>query len=943
MPQTAPVAIYRGLPGYDSIRAMTERFAASRDSILTSSNNAALVHAREVLLRNDEWRSKFEDSVIEIKALGELVRVFCEVTEAPVLPIASLEVQTALASIVAASLPTSSAFFDSRELPGFHEALASTLQELRRWRVKPEALSQLRPKAAEIGDFLRDFEDQLAAHRMTTLSHRIETVVSAAPAAPKAMKHVFWVGETEWPSLYVDLVRWMAAAGVHLHILVETHPTDRSFYPQTEVLLSQMPQAQVHTLQQLSHPHSRVFGEQILEPTDVRIIKAPDASVECERAISEVFDAQAVIYCRTVQEYAPHLHAAASRVGLRLSFERRQPLLENPFARFFLMAIRACAKNSIDLAASLALSSYSRIPVKNRESVFAAVRQTLRNDDPWSEMQAGIEGLPLWYSELAKWRETSLERERTLTDWIGQLKQLTSRMPWLDASLENDSGTKGFDASAQDSMIRSLEVSKINSDPKRRMSLVDFAEHLDETWRKAECWVRDHGDIKVVRSVSEIGDVERVIALGMVEGWFPKRRAEDPLLLDVDRKLLGLPDSYYRAEEDRREFHRLACSAKILVLTYPEVHDDGEQVESAFLEDIGGNFEEIKLEHRFPNPLFARFDVDRLAGAAWYGVEIEDPAINRQRELIERAVENSRMTRVENPAIAAKLRELPRPLSARHLRSLARCGFQYMCLAKFGLSQRGSASAWDRLADVVRKTNLAECTSVDALKEKLRDTLKEYIVDLRGVVDEEDLVVLHVAGPKALDEFAEREIAARDIWGTMPSRQNVRLHEAGFRTEIPGPNGTVTLDERIDVLYRRGEDTMPMRLGYVSASTEEEQLLRDLALLFVLNPASGPQRMAALDSLETGTRKAIARKKEAKESDLRSATLKGLRASTSRESAKPAVDWAAAFVKEQIHRATRGDFAPTPGEHCDRCRFPALCRGAKFSQLHATQATEELE
>lgn len=943
MPKPAPVAIFRGLPGHDSIRQMVERFASSRDCILTSSNNAALVHAREIVIHNDDWRYKFEDSVIEIKGLGELARVFCDFTDAPTLPVASLEVQAAIASIAAASLPTSSAYYDSRDLPGFHEALASTLQELRRWRMKPEALCRLRPKAAEIGELSRAFEDHLAAHCMTTLSHRVEAIVSAAPAAPNGLRHVYWVGETEWPPLYVDLIRWISAAGARVAVLVEDHPADEAFYPETRRLISQLPQAELRRLAQPAYPHSRVFAADSLEPTDVRIIKMPDASVECERAISEAFEARSVIFCRNIQDYWPHLHAAARRVGLQLALDRKQPLLDNPFARYFLQAVDVCATGSIELAASLAMSSYSRIQTQMRDSVYAAVRQTLRSDDPWSELQAGVEGLPRWYSSLAEWRQNGLEGARTLTDWILQLKQLTSKMPWLDASVESDSETKERDESARDSMIRSLEVSKINADPNRRMSLADFAKHLDATWRRAECWVRDRGDLKIVRSASEIGDVERAIVLGMVEGWFPRRRAEDPLLLDDDRRSLGLPDSYYKAEDDRREFHRLACSAKALVFTFPEMFDDGEQVESVFLDDIGGAREEVKLEFRFPRQQDARFEVDRLAAEAWYGIQMEAPVATARRKLIERAVENSRMMRVEDPKVGAMLRELPRPLLAGHLRSLARCGFQYMCRAKFGLSQQGSASAWDRLAEVVRKTKLAECVTVEALKDKLRHSLREYIAGLRGIVDEDDLVVLHVAGPKALDAFAEREIAAREVWGTMPVEQNIRLHEAGFRTEIPGPIGKVVFDERIDVLYRRGQDAMPMRLGYVSPSADDERLLQDLSLLFVLNPAHGSQRMAALDSIETGTRKAIARQKQNVKSDLRNAWQTGLHASTSSESAKPAIDWVASFLKEQIRRALHGDFVATPGEHCERCRFPALCRGAKFARLHASERTEELE
>jgi hypothetical protein len=940
MPTSAPVVVVKGLPGYDSIKQIAERFAASKGAILASTNTAAIVHARAIIENHPEGRYKYEDSDIEIMGVGELARIFCEFTDAPLLPVASTEVQTAIASIAASSLPRGSAYYESRELPGFHEALASTLQELRRWRKTPSMLSRLRPKVAEIGELFQAFESALADQRMTTLSHRIEGIVSSEPKKPNGLKHVFWIGETEWPPLMIDLISWMAAAGVAVTVLVEHHPSNHDFYFASNELLANLPQAKVETLRQQAPEHANVYGEQNLVESNVRLIRMPDPVVECEQAVSNVYGSKSVVYCRSPQEYAPYLHAAADRVGIALSIERQEPLLDNPFARHFLDAVIACAEGSIEAVASLAMSSYSGVPHRDRAQVRSTIRKALRSDSPWEELESGIESVPSWVSMLAEWRRTARESDKTLADWSLQLKQLTAKMPWIDVSLDRDSATRVRDESAQDAMIRSFEISKITAEPKRRLSLHEFAKHLDAIWRSTECWVRSNGDVRVVRSPFEIGNVDSVFAIGLIEGRFPKRRAEDPLLLDADRRELGLPDSYSKSEQERLEFHRLACQANELYFSYPETFAETEQVESAFLDDIGGDWEYVELEQRFPKPDRAKFTVDLLAAEAWYDEAPNQSIAAPERERIERAVENSRIPVVEDPAVAESLRKLPNPLFAGHLRSLARCPFQYLCTAKFGLRQQRPRSVWDHLATVVRRTNLGDCANSEDLKTKLQAGLQTLIEELRGSATEDELVLLRVAGSTALDAFAEREFAAREVWGTMPAQQDLRLHEAGFRTIIPGPSGEVRLDETIDVLYRRGQDVMPMRLGIVASSTNEDRLLEDVALLYVLNDKIDKDRMAAIDSLETGVRLAVSCGRGGNKSTLRSMLHKGIKVVEPDEGERETLRGVAAYIKQQISRAVSGNFLPQPGEHCERCSFAPLCRSARYSKLLADVAEE---
>ncbi|MCH8274005.1 MAG: hypothetical protein IH851_04375 [Armatimonadetes bacterium] len=975
------LTLVAGLPGFDSLRRFAERFASSPGAVFTSSNSATLAQVRDYMQSHEAGLRNLEEGRIEIKPLGELIRVFAAQANLPMLPVAGLEHQKAIAGAAAQTLPDDSPLAAVKHLPGFHEALVLTFQELRRHRVPAHALETLPARQKETADLMRRFDSLLETHRLTTLSHRIERLTETSPVRPRELRRVFWAGETDLPPLWIEFLRWTLGSGAHLSLLVERHPANDTLFPLCARVQSAFPSAKVEMLGQTPPMAASLFGETPLDPGPgrVRVLEAADAVCETEWALryaAEFLDsggkpAEVCLYCRSLEDYAPLISAAAKRLGLSLHMARQERLLTNPFARHCLAALRACSSGSVAQAAGLVMGGYSEIPPERRREAAAAVRRCAGADDPWSELaEAGRDRdtpVPIWFGRMADWRTTALESDGTLADWLRALDRLMSQMPWLDDSLSLGSPTAERDGSAQDAMVRSLRVSLLASDSSQRFRFEAFVDHVERTWRDTAYWARDRGGLRVASSPKEIGPAEFVIGLGLVEGRFPRRRAEDPILLDRDRQRLreqnpawDLPTSYEQAEEDRREFYRLVCSAPDLLLSRPRQISGHPEVPAAFLaeiEDAAPDTETIvrPLEQRFPRPVPGLPLADLLPAMEWWkeaaqGNEAEewagflDGEAKEQRERFRRAADNARSDDIQDDALRAEVAELPRPLRLHHLASLNRCPFQYLAQAKIELRPARPRWAWDRLTAVVRRTDLVTPKTVDELRERLMKSLNEELAAMRGEAPKEELDLMAVAAPRLLQAFARREMAAREAWELVPVAQNKRLHEVGMRNSVPYGGGEVLLDETVDLVYRRGDDLVPLRLAYATKDHyRSEEFTFENGLLLALLPNPKEERVAVADSLQNGLRRALARRKTNRSSRLPERRHDGLYVDRKAESSMPVLQTAREHLNGLLDIASSGRVRPKPGDHCRLCGFGSLCRRAQFSQLGALGDDSENE
>jgi hypothetical protein len=962
------LVLYVAPPGFRSALEFARVFAGTEGSVLTSSANSLLANLHHAITRDDNTLAKIEAGSLEILPFNEFIRRLASASGAPLFPILSLEYQRALMALACQTIPEHSEFAPVKAIPGFHDVLLQIARELRHYQIPLDALRLLGRRTSEVADVLSHYRQILWEHKVGTLSDRIEVLLNYPLQAPATLENVFWCGETEIPPLWCEGIKWLLDGGVNVHFLIETHWGREDFFPLPHERQEPFSGAEVRHLDVPVPKAGKVFSLKDFPTLEgrVEILETGDGITECEWAMRAVLGflregvkpGEVGIYCRSLSDYAPYLNSAARRLGLTLKMEYQQKLFSNPFVGTVLTALRACLPEGWRLLPPLLQSPYSDTSPASGQKVEEVLLGCGQSDAPWRALarmrQEHPDLVPPWLGRLAEWREFAHSYRGTLGDWCQLLSRLLGMMPWLDASLRSGTPTVDRDLSAQDAMIRSLRASTASVPPDTRFSLSEFVAFVEQLWRDAEYTLRYRGEIPVVTEAMALGDVQWVVALGVVEGRFPKRRMEVPILNDEKREALAqqnpqwrLPTSYDRAREEEQEFYRLVCSAPNILLCYPHKILDHHEVPAFFLSDLQESVPGVKhsckpIEQRFPLPAECLHSADLFPSLEWYRDSIPEEVKaweqrlseeqRKQRERFRLSAQNSLSHELRDEGLKQRFSALPRSLTFSLLRSLARCRFQYFARAHLNFSATRPVRTGRRLDRLVQKVDLVNVRSPEELREALIRLWSEELEKTKPLTPPEEWELFRLSEQALLEDFSRREFYAREEWGLVPEKQNLSLQQAGFRTAVKVQGLDLTLDEHIDILYRRGEDVVPLRLGYASPSSDRESFL-DNALLLALMPQPKEERISLMDDLEGRRRVALAGPRSGRTSQLSEKPDKGLLVGPRHHSSKFLVDEAKKHLQEVIQMAISGDITPTPGRHCELCSLGSLCRLSQNSTL----------
>lgn len=914
--------------------------------MLVSSNLALLAQIRDAASRDEKIAEAYSSGALQIKALHEVVRMFADAAGVPLATIAGPEHQAALLGNVCTELSEESPFAKARFLPGFHKALVSVLRELRHARIETSTAASASEKLAELAIIDDKFQAAMLSNRLTTLSERIEKSLAETPVKPLELEHLYWVGETEMDALLIDFASWVMSVGVKVTFLVEQHPDDDGFFPVLGNLTRAFPELKQQDVRIEAPAGCALFGQSKpgARRGRIEIVESADDFVETEWAIGEAAKrlesgaspGSICIYAKSLERYGPLLQTAALRIGVPLAMARRERIDTNSFAQQVLLGLDACVSNSMVDVANLAANIYGGVQKTQRDAVSDAIRLCRRNEEPWTALkEAAMNGtVPKWLERFSSWRDKAATLRVPLAEWIRGLDILISSTPWLEAGTTEDH-------SAQDAMIRALAVRKF-VEGSRPISLREFAMICSQCWRDSEYSIRTQNGVRVITSPFAVGEAVVVFVLGAVESSIPGRRAEEPVLLDRDRKALAaingdwaLPTSYERSDEKRRDFYRLMCSCGDIVLTHPARTDENDEVPSAFLDDLSAaglvvQSAVIPYEHRFPLPSAQVSPALLPAAMAWHPEHGFDAgeAISAKLATLREEVAQASSHAITDESVRAELAKLPAPLRFRHLRSLRRCNFQYAAVAKLGLSAKRQRWAWSSLADVVRRTDLNVPTK-EHLELALWTSLNEVLTELQGIVPDEELEMVEIAAPRVLSEFATREFDAREKWGLTLAKQNVSLDDAEMNSAIPDGGARIEFDASLDAVYKTA-DGLPVPMRF--ASLDQVDFTDEAGLLMLLAKGNPSEHMAILDSLGAGERKAMVRRKDGIRAQLKA---KGtLTTDTKSESSNVTRKQVHDEVRKLLRIAQSGDITPSPGSHCKFCDFGSLCRSAPEGNLH---------
>lgn len=894
-----------------------------------------------------EMREDYPDTV-EFMEFGGLVGHFLALAGGTAGGLPTRGHNEAAISLACESLAESSSFGPCAQTAGFQELVARMLNRLRDHGLQHEELAALAseaegPLAAKLQGLA-----EIQAHAVDTLDkmgkrynvERIQACLEVEDDLPFQGRLVLLTGSDDAP-INLDWIEWVARRNVPTTVVVEAHPTEPMFFEGSRRIVDRL-QATPSLILRANLLTAKLFTRNPFpgtpSPLDVEVRSTPDRLAECEwtlRSCSEAIQDglppdRIAIVIRRMEEYAPLLEAAAKRLEVPLSIARTTPLLATGVARFLLELLEGLADPAPTRLAKVAGHSYLGLARSEADAVRKMFDAARASSDAWTALAESARSLPeqlRWLYHLLEWRHEVMKEPLTLVAWLDRLREL-GRMPWLEEAFRVENPTSRRDHYAINAMQRSLaEVAAVerasNSPP---MGLRSFVRRCRRRWEQEEVSVpRLLGGVQVVASGAEVGLAHTVFVLGLLEGVFPRKRREDPILSDAElawiseRIQSSIPDSHRAAREERDEFFRVCSSpAQRLVLSYPRAGEEDEGVKAFYLTEVE--------RHLSLTPV----DFKRSQLAPDVPIAASDKAI---AEAVASPKESPLGFELTMPSAAEAARRQPREAyTVGDLETVLECPFRYLVERRLALDPRRTRSRWHRIFGIPRRANLPAAPSRESAEKALSLQLDELIESYTYDASPDELPLLDRGGRRMIRQWVDREFETRALWGrtaASPSPEHGKELRADLRGDIQLKGTYAGLSEvgnhKVIHLFAAKEpprdwdnygDQDRFRLGVTLASIPG---FKEGAGVEVDHPGG---RVIYLTPRPTPV-PASAHQSGAV---YRVITLDDVDRQQLME-----------FVRDQLQKALRyldlPVVAPTPGEHCELCDFGELCRRSQeFSE-----------
>lgn len=928
------IRLYRAVPGPTSLRPLIELFARGKEGIVTAFEDSMLPALNGCI---------GEDSDIEVVPFGVVVRRTLEMAGEEARPLATADQYAVAVGQAARELSDDSRLATAAaRFPGIRKEIVRALKELGEWGIDLDKASELAPEVPHIRE-LRDLE-RGAAHLLRSMGRDThldqlracqEAVVD--PDSPRLRLLIFASGGA--PPAKLEWIKWAASQGAEAWVVAERHATDGALFADGDVISKalQVPSKVIGDGNRLTNNLFAVFEHGGPE-VSASIVSAADPLAECEWALRGCLDrmesGSVAIYVRDPNSYVPLLASAAERLGVPLQIRGRVGLLQNSFARMTLGVLEACAGRDVGQFGALIRSSYLGLDGANRAILLAAIKDSrCRKQRQWEALGEWLDAADecfAWIRDVVRWRTEVLQSSVGLREWRHRLMELVDLLPWHEA-LEVP---KGFDTQRDVRAFWAMHVSLENEAVIERMansrdlSLGEFAKRCRKIWEAADVSVPSTPGIPVSSSALAIGGADSVFVLGMLEGVFPRRRSEDPILPDSIRERLSalFPDrTPLRTSRDigaaeRDEFYRV-CAAAVgsITFSYPLTEEDRDNVPAFYLEAVKETGLTVRTIDRprsqlvpHPNECVAASD-QRLA-AALEAPREEPPAVE-----------------ITSITAALALRSGDEAIYPEALRDVLECPFRFQVRSRLRAPVKSRQTHWFTLGNLPLVAGLATSTGEAEARAKLDQALEAQLDLLIPEAGDWELKLLRSGGARLVREWVEREFRARKIWPRRidTSAVNVRLGDHGTNAQLPGGRklkGTIPVVTKMSDLVKLFQ-LYGVRVPAKDDVSDSDKLL--LGLYFLIGYENGIETALELEGFD-GRRTLVVLTRN-RMGPLRNDGQE-LKVLDLGEADDPVASKRKFFedVKELIARATarvdRGEIRPEPGDHCERCDFGELCR-----------------
>lgn len=927
-------------PNAQALRPLLREFA-QRGGLVSATSDQRLRTLHDLT-------SEFD--TLEVLAFGEVVGRLAALAGDDPVPLPQRGVILAAIAEACAELPRESPFSASRQFHGIHRRMEQALGQLAGYGVGSDALrasaERLDPVTAaritSFADVADRVEDTLHALGLERNALRLQRCIGRTDPPDAPLGRLLVHAGSEYEPLDADFLAWAARSGCEVTVVVDHLRDGGQRFEGAEAMAKHL-QAPLEVRDEGGTlAHALFTGHSAPAGLNVEIATAPDPLSEvewalrrCQKGMAEGRSAdEFALFARDLELYAPLVDAAAWRMGVPIRRVRRVPLLSVAFARLVLDALEFCASNDVRGLSRVASRTYfggtADMQATLRQVSLEAFSTGAQQWDVLAHWADANQAEVPWLSLLLEWREEAQREPKSLGAWLGMVRDL-GVLPW---EWDDASPTSQRDEYAQNALQRTLaqvaNVSRVRSPG--RYSFRQFVDLSRSLWERAEVSLPAVGHGVTLGSTAEqLGAVSCVWVFGLLEGTFPRRRSEDPVLTDEQRRELSsvlglphpLPDSHSEARREREEFVRVcAAPTRELVLSYPEVDEDRDNVPAFYLEEVRAVASEVR-EVRYrradlaPAPDEATNDADRRLAEA-----LADPG------------EAPPPSWEISPAARSIVSGEPgRAYGVRELRDALWCPFRYWARHRAGLNPADEETRWFSLSKLAMEARLAmQPTRQDAI-DALNAALQRSLEKLYATTEEAELALLRAGGERVIKELVHREFACRSLWPRDSQRVDVPLdQDPTFRSTITVDGKLIKLSglapavsqsghTTIVSLYRAGTVLESKQIGskdpWLSIRGSQEF---ELSLWFY---ATQRPAMVEVDAM-SGQRVVLATKGDARSvSDIpphiELLTIAG--ASTEHGGKR--------FRQNLVHAVgsiERGDLAPRPDETCQTCSFGELCR-----------------
>lgn len=310
-----------------------------------------------------------------------------------------------------------------------------------------------------------------------------------------------------------------------------------------------------------------------------------------------------------------------------------------------------------------------------------------------------------------------------------------------------------------------------------------------------------------------IGPVRSVYLLGLLEGVFPRRRSEDPILTDWDRGRISelfpdrtrLRNSHDKAAAERDEFIRL-CGApsERLVMTYPQTEEDRDNVRAFYLIEVeramGGRA--VQRDHARSRLFDSQsvLEADKALAGAFAAERAHAPP------------EELRTPEARSIVRAAETRHL----TPDDLSEILDCPFRYLVNRSLRLEPNRRRSRWHRLYRLPRDTGLASLPIREAAEKALALALDAEVSRHLSDASPHDLALMRSGGERLIDEWLEREFRARELWPRDSLEDKPSFENGQLRSKLKARETFIFLKGDFPALSVRG----PYRVLHLFAASD---------------------------------------------------------------------------------------------------------------------------